>query len=567
MKGAELRILFNDGSVAIQTLENGKAVQVRPFPVVKDLPEFAAFASDGTLVLGVSKNGIKCWPVSPLGKNDLDIFEASAKGLTQFQLDAFDPLHKISDAFQSDVYPLTIMAQDPRSPSASARSCVTQLSRDQEGHLQMQADWHSPFAPICPLSPGIVVAQDSKAFVLPFHGGSLSGPLRHESAITAICGIREGLVATGSADGAVKLWNLTRPAFPAQLQSGPVPENEGALLLKSQSHDVEIRSEESGDYVIKSGAKLVKIEMPPGMSEQSISSAELSGDGQWGILSGFREDGRGGAGSGAWIFRVKDGKLLSGKVGPCEWAGFSPDRRQVLTIEFGRLTFWDLGQDANGTMTFAKTQPVLAQADMAGAGIAANGTRIATRSVNGEVIVWNKADGKPLQTLRRNPLWNDVDLDSTEPNPNEDVRAQTISCKPALNADGRLLATAYGRGFVIWDVDSGKPLSDPVICAAEIRSLEFSASDSTKVIATLRDGSSTSWDHATHGGSLVKADLAVLQKLALAVANDQWVDEVPKLAANTHPALPVVAKLLEHFASQARALREKGARSAPAVRK
>ena len=138
-------------------------------------------------------------------------------------------------------------------------------------------------------------------------------------------------------------------------------------------------------------------------------------------------------------------------------------------------------------------------------------------------------------------------------------------CKPALSAEGRRLATAYGRAFVLWDVDSAKPLSDPIYCAVEIQYLDFPAGDPTKVQATLRDGSKVSWNYADLGGPLAQADATALRQLAMAVADDKWVDEAPRLAADARPSSPAVTKLLEHFASQARALRANALKPAPAA--
>jgi len=579
MDGAELRTMSEDGSATIYTLKDGKASPSQPFRVWKDVRGsgwwHSEFVFSGTKVVTVcsrpAEPKVEVWPVSPSGKNNTGEKRFVPNGLAKLGMD----LDSEGSAIMGDIKVtsqgddlVNIVARDPqsysplpRSSSAVVRSCVTQI-----GPKGIEEEWQSSFAPIFLLSPGILVAQDSKAFVLPFHGGSFSGPLRHEAQVTAICEIQEGLVATGSADGAVKLWNLTPAILLAAPQSGPAKRGveDDELLMQSRSRDVEVwrrKGEYSPPALVSKGEgkEEVKIEMPAEFYE--ISSIELSADGKLGIFSSVNVVSEG---IGAWIFSVKDGKLLSGNVGRCEWAGFSPDQKQALTIHNGRLDFWNLLQDEKGRTTFEATkQRALAQAGMTGAVVANHGGRSATRSSAGEVIVWDDA-GKPLQWLRRNPLWNDVDLEFEKRPPTvKDLRI----CKPALSAMGNLLATAYGKAFVVWDVDAGKPLSDPVFCAGEIRGLEFSASDSTKVIATLRDGSSTSWDHATHGGSLVEADLAVLQKLALAVGNDQWVDAVPKLAADTHPALPVVAKLLEHFASQARALRENGARSAPAVPK
>jgi WD40 repeat protein len=437
------------------------------------------------------------------------------------------------------------------------------------------------------LSPGIAVAQATKAFVLPFHGGSFSGPVRHESQITAICGIREGLLATGAADGAVKLWNLTLPAFLVAPELGPVEKRGTALLAQSRSRDVEIWGSGGGaepsSMVINRGGKDAKVQMPRELLR--IANVELSADGKRGIFSGYALGRPGSKGSGAWIFSTEDGRLLSESVGICEWAGFTPDAKQVLTINHGSLHFWNLRQDEKNRTTFEATSRVLPQADttgavvadhpvraagqfvtlfqagMTGAVIAEHGGRLATRSGTGDVMVWDGNEGKPLHVMRRDPLWNDEDLNAKMPEQGNGLGL----CKPALSAEGRRLATAYGRAFVLWDVDSGKPLSDPIYCAGEIQYLDFPASDPTKVQATLRDGSKVSWDYADLGGALAQADATALRRLAMAVADDKWVDEAPKLAADARPSSPTVMKLLEHFASQPRALRANALKPAPAA--
>jgi WD40 repeat protein len=194
---------------------------------------------------------------------------------------------------------------------------------------------------------------------------------------------------------------------------------------------------------------------------------------------------------------------------------------------------------------------------MESAVLAENGARLATRSKDGEVIVWD-ANGKPLHWLNRNRLW-DLDL------PSERQDMFPFPCKPALAADGRRLATSYEKSFVIWDVESGKPLSDPIFCPGEIQSLAFSDRASSKLKVTLQDGSEFSWDYAGLDLPLSKSDAAALQKLALAVANDTWVEDSANLATEAHSSSPVVAKLLEHFASQARELRRNTASAPPSA--
>ena len=520
MNDAEIRILNGDGSVTIQPLESQNAARTRTFPVVQDPDKLrlARFGFGGNVLLGVRPNGeMHLWHLSQSGAKD-SVF--TSNGLTMLGMTFFGVTAAFHGADQ-----VTLVAQGPDSSSDIAHSCVTQIAPGgaTDPDLRVDTDWHSSFRLVCLLSPGIAVAQATKAFVLPFHGGSLSGPVRHESQITAICGIKEGLLATGAADGAVKLWNLTPPAFVVAPQSGPVEKKGTALLAQSRSRDVEIWGSggvtEPISMVINRGGKDTKVQMPRELL--GIGNVELSADGKRGIFTGYALGRPGSAGSGAWIFSTEDGRLLSESVGIWEWAGFSPDAKQVLTIKHGDLHFWNLRQDEKGLTTFEATSRVLPQADttgavvaddpvrdagqfvtlfqagMDGAVVAEHGSRLATRSRAGDVIVWDGTEGKPPHLLRGDPLWNDADLNAKMPAMRLDEQGFPVhglgSCKPALSAEGRLLATAYGRAFVLWDVDSAKPLSDPIYCAVEIQYLDFPASDPTKVQATLRDGSKVSW--------------------------------------------------------------------------
>jgi WD40 repeat protein len=590
MNDAEIRTLNGDGSVTIQPLESQNAARTRTFPVVQDPDQLrlAQFGFGGNVLLGVRENGeTHIWRLSQSGAKD-SVF--TSNGLTMLGM----VFGKVTAAFHG-ADQVTLVAQDPDSSSDSAHSCVTRIAQGEvtDPDLKVDTDWHSSFRLVCLLSPGIAVAQATKAFVLPFRGGSLSGPVRHESQITAICGIKEGLLATGAADGAVKLWNLTPPAFLVAPQSGPVEKRGTALLAQSRSRDVEIwRSggmteftSEPSSMVINRGGKETKVQMPRVL--KGIGNVELSADGKRGIFTGYGLRRPGSEGSGAWIFSTEDGRLLSDSVGIWEWAGFTPDAKQVLTINHGSLHFGNLRQDEKGRTTFEATNRVLSQADptdavvadhpvsgagqfvtlfqagMTGAVVAEQSSRLATRSGTDDVIVWDGTEGKPLHLLRRDPLWNDEDLHTKMPVPGSGLGL----CKPALSAEGRRLATAYGRAFVLWDVDTGKPLSDPIYCASEIQSLDFPASDPTKVQATLRDGGTVSWDYADLGGALTQADATTLRQLAIAVADDKWVDEAPRLAAGARPSSPALTKLLEHLSSQARALQANALKPAPAPSK
>jgi WD40 repeat protein len=306
--------------------------------------------------------------------------------------------------------------------------------------------------------------------------------------------------------------------------------------------------------------KKVRVQMPlvtGTTSPLSISSVELAPDGERGIFSAYFGGFAGGSTSGAWVFSAKDGTLLSDRLPRCAWAGFSPDAKQVLTVTTeGRVTIWNLQPDEKGRISCKSTGRVLPQGRMETAVLAENGGRLATRSKDGEVIVWD-GNGKPLHSLNRNRLW-DLAL------PIERQDMIPLPCKPALSADGRRLATPYEQSFVIWDVESGKPLSDPIFCWGEIQSLAFAERASSKLKVTLHNGSEFWWDYAGLDSPLAKADVTILRDLAVAVAEDKWVTEAPKLAASNKATSPALAKLLEHFASQARALGENAPKPASA---
>jgi WD40 repeat protein len=550
MTDAEIRLLHNDGSVTIQSLKGGKIAPPRSFPLVKELGH-AQFVGESVLVL--TRQGLQFWPLSQSEKKETDsqgVIESRA--LTLFGMAAHYGFGDVKFTFRGPE-DFTVVAQDSSRPYNHTRSCTADFHPGEGAPStpSLVAEWESADAPVCLLAPGVAVARDTKAFGIPFHGGYFSGPIRHESQITAICQVRDGSLATGAADGVVKLWKFIPPAFTSSRPTAATPGKDGTnerLRWRSLAGDVEIWENDTEDGLVEkftqSPGKKVRVQLPRGSLE--ISSVELSQDNERGIFTAHGEGGAGGSASGAWIFSAKDGTISSASIAQCAWAGFSPDGKRVLSVNDGRVTIWNLQPEKNGRISCKGTGRVLPQGRMESAILAENGDRLATRSKDGEVIVWD-ANGKPLHWLNRNRLW-DLDL------PSERQDMFPFPCKPALAADGRRLATPYEKSFVIWDVESGKPLSDPIFCSGEIQSLAFSDRASSKLKVTLQDGSEFWWDYAGLDNPLAIADVTILRDLAVAVAEDKWVTEAPKLAANNKAASPALAKLLKHFASQARRL-------------
>jgi WD40 repeat protein len=550
MTDTEIRLLHNDGSVTIQSLKGGKIAPPRSFPLVKDIGH-SQFVEES--VLALTRQGLQFWPLSQSKTKETEsqgVIESRA--LTLFGMHAYYGFGDVKFTFRGPA-DFTVVAQDASRPYNQTRSCAADFhpGEGSPSTPSVVAEWESADAPVCLLAPGVAVARDTKAFGIPFHGGCYSGPMRHESQITAICQVRDGSLATGAADGVVKLWKFIPPAFASSTPTAPTPKKEGTnerLRWRSVASDVEIWDGDADGGLVEKftqpPGKHVRVRMPRESLE--ISSVELSPDSERGIFTAHGEGEAGGSTSGAWVFNAKDGTLLSDSIARCAWAGFSADGKQVLTVNDGRVTIWNLQLDEKGHVTCKSTGRVLPQGRMESAVLAESGGRLATRSKDGEVIVWD-TNGKPLHWLNRNRLW-DLDL------PSERQDMFPFPCKPALAADGRRLATPYEKSFVIWDVESGKPLSDPIFCGGEIQSLAFSDRAFSKVKVTLEGGSEFWWDYAGLDKPLAKADVTILRDLAVAVAEDKWVIEAPKLAANNKVASPALAKLLEHFASQAGAL-------------
>ena len=137
---------------------------------------------------------------------------------------------------------------------------------------------------------------------------------------------------------------MTSPVFLATPQSTPVATSkreisENALLAQSRSREVEIWGGGDDFLVIKRGGKEIKVPEPEAAESTAINGAELSADGELGIFTVFRKGALEGEVSGAWLFRTKDGTILSDSVGKCEWAGFTPIKSRCSQSVMGASIF------------------------------------------------------------------------------------------------------------------------------------------------------------------------------------------------------------------------------------
>ena len=180
-----------------------------------------------------------------------------------------------------------------------------------------------------------------------------------------------------------------------------------------------------------------------------ISSVELAPDGERGIFSAYGEGDAGGATS-ARGFSAKDGTLLFRSIALMRMGGLQRRWKTGSPSTTG-VTIWNLRRDEKGRVTFEGTDACCLVGRMELQSWGSNGGRLATRSADGGVIVWDAVNGKPLHWLNRSASW-DLAL------PIERQDLIPLPCKPALSADNRRLATPYERSFVIWDVETGSRL-------------------------------------------------------------------------------------------------------------
>jgi len=584
MSDRAVQILWGDGNITTHSLDAstpGNPRKTLSDEQIRGLV-MAEFDPRRELLLALSGSTMTLWDFSQPAKTSSEApltavkdetggQPIEAKGLAMFQSEPRWTVRYPKAVF--DEIGFIVSGHDfTRSPGI-VRSFATQVRFDARNNPETASDWKSSFAPVCVLTQGIAVAQDNKAFVLPLQGGSLSGPLHHDSRVTAICELRAGQLTTGSADGKVRLWQLTGPAFSPSFRDGTKPKDLPDYYLKRgvevwvERPAQEQSSRVSDQVMIRHEGTDLRVELPANIFR--INRVDLAADGKRGLIGAHKNDDASNVITEAQMFSTKDGKMLFDFLHPdsrlpqpptsdssltdvtpsdslsttvdttCDWIGFTPDGNCVVTINSGQMFFWEKTPKTEPAgFSFARTGRILRQTNMASAVFAERGNRLVTWSDYAEAIVWDTVSWKPLRWLSRDPLWS--------------VGAQR-KCSPALSSDGRRLATAYDKAFVIWDVESGKPLSDPIFCKYSIERLVFLDGGSERVEATLEDGRVFTWEYADLIGTLAEADIEDLTQLASTIADDKWVEEAPKIVGSGHHE--AVIRLRNYFAQQADALR------------
>jgi WD40 repeat protein len=416
------------------------------------------------------------------------------------------------------------------------------------GTVSRDAEWRDAFSPVRALSRGgLAIGAGARVILMPFLGGVSSGPLRHSDRVVEICELNSNVLASGAADGEVKLWRIPNVAFSPSVtrveenqaresrpeeSNPPSSEEEGEPWDRTADGAVELRGEAANLWVrhTRTGRRVTVALEDNG--QDMMTMASLAPDGKTGVFSAF-QGGSSKAAYGACIFSTEDGRLLSPILphSVCSQARFTADGKQVFTVGGGQIVFWDAA-------TFQRTGKVFAHSRVSSAGLITGGQQIVSASEDGSIRLWDLDSGTLLHSLDPDPSWK---------------HSEDSHCPPAVSQDGRRLAAAYATSFVIWDLASGRPLSDPIACGAQIRRLEFRDGGSSHVAAELANGTTIHWDQADVPGDMPALQRESLTQLARAIASGDWAG-VAVSESHQSNGSSIVTLLREHFAREANAI-------------
>ena len=157
--------------------------------------------------------------------------------------------------------------------------------------------------------------------------------------------------------------------------------------------------------------------------------------------------------------------------GRIEYCGYSPDGVHVVTAADGTLTLWHAPNGAELTQLGAHTASVYVGA------FSADGSYLATGSIDTTLKLWSVKDEKELCTLRGHS-------------------APVTAC--AFSPDGtRIVSASMDHTLILWDALAGRRIAALTDHADEVNDCAFSP-DGRCIASTSKDQSLKIWD-ANHG--------------------------------------------------------------------
>jgi WD40 repeat protein len=309
-------------------------------------------------------------------------------------------------------------------------------------------------------------------------GEPLSVLRGHDSWISGLAFPTADVIATGGADGQVRLWRTGEAELasfePADAPDGAWFSPDGRLVVTATASGVELRPWKPG------AGRAVFIPVRGG-----VNTASLSADGRLVVVGAARYER---PSAPARVLRVSDGRasgrpLTAGPANGAVTAAFSPDGRVIVTAHRdGAARLWS----ARSHRLLRRLGPANAPSDNAtllDAQFSHDGRRVATVGATGTARVFDTASGRELKSLSvpRGAL-DALRLNAAAFQPRGgilatggddalallwDLRTDTARALPhddgvtsvAFSPNGAIVATASWDGTVrLWDPKTAQPL-------------------------------------------------------------------------------------------------------------
>ncbi len=215
------------------------------------------------------------------------------------------------------------------------------------------------------------------------------------------------------------------------------------------------------------------------------------------------------AGSEARVWDAQTGRPVSEEMKhrmAIQSAQFSLDGKRIVTASMDKTArVWDAqtGQPLTDPMTHSN--------GVASADFSMDGMRILTTAFDATARVWDAQTGEPLTDPMKHPDIKDSSNNSAKGSGNvysqnvvgymhtEDGRTEMLSLKSMraqFSPDGKRIVTTTDKTVFVWDVQAGKPLTEPLKHGSAVLSAQFS-SDGRWIVTASADGTTRVWDAQT----------------------------------------------------------------------
>jgi WD40 repeat protein len=303
-----------------------------------------------------------------------------------------------------------------------------------------------------------------------------------EKPVNSIAVSKDGkLLATGSWDGAARLWSLDDRKLIREIPYGGTYVNsvaispDGTLLATGGSdRDGFVKLWDVGTGALRKALK--------GHSD-AVTSVTFSSDGKR-LLSGSYD-------KTARLWNVDTGEATQTFQGHTWWvwsAGFSPDERSIVTAGQDRtVRVWPIATGRAGPPFTGHDGPVYAAA------FSPDGKHVATGGYDNQILLYKPDDLRPFDYEK---------LSSGETNPPPSFRAFKGHTGPVravrFSPDGtRLLSGSDDHTIRVWDVESGDLLKTLRGHAGWVRSCEFTP-DGHWIVSGSHDNTARLWSIAAY---------------------------------------------------------------------